>query len=113
MQKRVLLFDANVPSTGMAVYGIKAAGQKKMMAATTGRTIESSRYKLTVDEYGDVVSLIDKQNNRQMVADGKSFRLVVFDDCRSEQWPAWEILKKTLDKAPLPDNGYQEEVWRL
>lgn len=100
--QRVLLFDANVPSTGMAVYGIKAAGQKKMMAATTGRTIESSRYKLTVDEYGDVVSLIDKQNNRQMVADGKSIRLVVFDDCRSEQWPAWEILKKTLDKAPLP-----------
>lgn len=100
--QRVLLFDANVPSTGMAVYGIKAAGQKKMMAATSGRTIESSRYKLTVDEYGDVVSLIDKQNNRQMVADGKSIRLVVFDDCRSEQWPAWEILKKTLDKAPLP-----------
>ena len=100
--QRVLLFDANVPSTGMAVYGLKAAGQKKMMAATSGRTIESSRYKLTVDEYGDVVSLIDKQNNRQMVADGKSIRLVVFDDCRSEQWPAWEILKKTLDKAPLP-----------
>lgn len=100
--QRVLLFDADVPSTGLAVYGIKAAGQKKMMAATSGRSIESSRYKLTVDEYGDVVSLIDKFNNRQMVADGKSIRLVGFDDCRSEQWPAWEILKKTLDKAPLP-----------
>ena len=100
--KRVLLFDANVPSTGMAVYGIKASGKKNMPVATTGRTIESTRYKLTVDEYGDVVSLIDKQNNRQMVAEGKSLRLVVFDDCRSEQWPAWEIKKATLDKAPLP-----------
>ena len=100
--KRVLLFDADVPATGMAVYGVKAADNKKMAAATTGRTIQSSRYQLTVDDFGDVVSLIDKKNNRQLVANGKSLRLVVFDDCRSERWPAWEILKRTLDKTPLP-----------
>jgi alpha-mannosidase len=100
--QRILLFDADVPSTGMAVYGIKAAGNKKMAAATAGRTIESSRYLLTVDNYGDIVSLIDKKSNRQLVAAGKSLRLVVFDDCRSEAWPAWEILKRTLDKDPLP-----------
>ncbi len=100
--KRVLLFDAAIPATGMAVYGVKAAGNKNMAAATTGRTIQSSRYQLTVDDFGDVVSLIDKKNNRQLVANGKSLRLVVFDDCRSEAWPAWEILKRTLDKAPLP-----------
>jgi alpha-mannosidase len=100
--QRVLLFNADVPATGMAVYGIKAAGKKKQAAATTGRTIESSRYKLTVDAYGDVVSLIDKNCGREIVASGKSLRLVVFDDCRSEAWPAWEIQKATLDKAPLP-----------
>lgn len=100
--QRVLLFDADVPATGMAVYAIKAAGKKKMATVTTGRTIESSRYKLTVDAYGDVVSLIDKNCNREIVASGKSLRLVVFDDCRSEAWPAWEIQKATLDKAPLP-----------
>lgn len=100
--KRVLLFDADVPATGMAVYGVKAAGNKKMAAATAGRTIQSSRYQLTIDDFGDVVSLIDKKNNRQLVANGKSLRLVVFDDCRSEAWPAWEILKRTLDKTPLP-----------
>ena len=100
--KRVLLFDADVPATGMAVYGVKAAGNKKMAAAAAGRTIQSSRYQLTVDDFGDVVSLIDKKNNRQLVANGKSLRLVVFDDCRSERWPAWEILKRTLDKTPLP-----------
>lgn len=100
--KRVLLFDADVPATGMAVYGVKAAGNKKMAAAAAGRTIQSSRYQLTVDDFGDVVSIIDKKNNRQLVANGKSLRLVVFDDCRSERWPAWEILKRTLDKTPLP-----------
>ena len=100
--QRVLLFDAEVPATGMAVYGIKAAGKSKTTTSTSGRTIESSRYKLTVDDYGDVVSLIDKNCSRELVASGKSLRLVVFDDCRSEAWPAWEIQKATLDKAPLP-----------
>ena len=51
--KRVLLFDADVPATGMAVYGIKAAGKKQLAVAQNGRTIESSRYQLTVDEFGD------------------------------------------------------------
>ena len=99
---RVLLFDADVPATGMAVYGIKASGKSKIATSTSGRTIESSRYKLTVDDYGDVVSLIDKNCSRELVASGKSLRLVVFDDCRSEAWPAWEIQKATLDKDPLP-----------
>ena len=100
--QRVLMFDAEVPATGMAVYGIKAAGKKNMPASVAGQTIESSRYRLTVDAYGDVVSLIDKNLNRELVASGKSLRLVVFDDCRSEAWPAWEIKKATLDKEPLP-----------
>ena len=26
---------------------------------------------------------------------------MVFDDCKSEAWPAWEILKPTLDKEPV------------
>jgi len=99
---RVLLFDADVPATGMAVYGIKASGKSKIATSTSGRTIESSRYKLTVDDYGDVVSLIDKNCSRELVASGKSLRLVVFDDCRSEAWPAWEIQKATIDKDPLP-----------
>ena len=98
----VLMFDAEVPATGMAVYGIKAAGKKNLPAPIAGQTIESSRYRLTVDAYGDVVSLIDKNLNRELVASGKSLRLVVFDDCRSEAWPAWEIKKATLDKEPLP-----------
>ncbi len=100
--ERVVLFDADVPATGFAVYAVKAIGRHKAAAPTTGRTLESSRYRLTVDEYGDVTSIVDKRSSRQLVAEGKSLRLVVFDDCRSEQWPAWEILKRTLDKAPKP-----------
>ena len=98
-----LLFDAKVPSTGFAVYSLKpTATVRPVSPEVSDGKIESSRYALTVDSHGDIVSLVDKKANRQLVAAGKSLRLVVFDDCRSENWPAWEIQKATLDKAPLP-----------
>ena len=97
-----LLFDAQVPSAGAAVYDVRPAGKYKGNTKSFGRHIESSRYSLDVDEYGDIVSLLDKKVGKQLVAPGRSIRLVVFDDCRSTQWPAWEIQKATLDKQPLP-----------
>lgn len=99
--KPYLLFEAKVGPTGFAVYSMKEAG-KAAEQKLAARRIESARYALTVDDYGDIVSLIDKQVGKELVAAGKSIRLVVFDDCRSERWPAWEIQKATLDKAPLP-----------
>lgn len=102
-----LLFQAQVPATGFAVYSLKSSGKKGAHLSSLGKTqgagsIENSRYRLTVDEHGDITSLFDKQARRELVAEGKSLRLVVFDDCRSAAWPAWEIQKATLDKAPLP-----------
>ncbi|MCR5470282.1 MAG: discoidin domain-containing protein [Prevotella sp.] len=99
--KHFLLFNASVPSMGFAVYGVKTTGKWKNISKQ-GQTIENSRYKLSVDEYGDITSLFDKKANREMVVSGKSLRLVVFDDCLSKIWPAWEIQKATLDKAPVP-----------
>ena len=103
--RSMLLFDASVPATGFAVYGISPKGKSQPASLTPskgqGASIESSRYALTVNEYGDITSLVDKQDGRQLVAPGKSLRLVVFDDCRSEAWPAWEVQKATLDKEPV------------
>jgi len=97
-----LLFEAKAPATGFSVYGVKASGKVRPATMADDRKLESSRYALTVDDYGDIISLVDKESGRQLVADGKSLRLVVFDDCRSESWPAWEIQKATLDKNPQP-----------
>jgi len=64
--------------------------------------LSNSAYSIHVDANGDIASIYDKQARRELVADGRQVRLVVFDDCRSEAWPAWEIHKRTLDQAPLP-----------
>ena len=114
--KRILLFDAQVPSTGFAVYGLKAGGKKTTTdspltlegicnpqhLSPLRKTIENDVYRLQVDNYGDVVSVFDKKANKELVASGKSIHLAVFDECSSPSWPAWEILKATIDRQPVP-----------
>lgn len=100
--KQVLLFDAKVPATGLAVYSMKAAGKLKNVKAGSQQEIENSAYRVRVDQYGDIVSLFDKRAQKELVAQGKSIRLVVLDHCPSFQWPAWEIVKATVDKEPVP-----------
>ena len=100
--RNYLLFDAQVPATGFAVYGIQSTNKVSEVKEIQGSSIENSEYRLTVNEQGDVVSVYDKRYQKELVAEGKSLRLVVFDDCKSYQWPAWEILKATLDRQPLP-----------
>ena len=98
-----LLFEASVPASGFAVYSIKAGGKRQIPSLKPQNSnIENSVYRITVDANGDISSLYDKRADKELVAEGKHIRLVVFDDCRSEAWPAWEIHKRTLDKAPLP-----------
>ena len=100
--KQVLLFDAKVPATGLAVYSMKAAGKLKIVKAGSQKEIENSAYRVRVDQYGDIVSLFDKRAQKELVAQGQSIRLVVLDHCPSFQWPAWEIVKATVDKEPVP-----------
>ena len=98
--QRFLLFHASAPSTGYAVYSMKA-GSKKATANYQSSIIENVAYRIQVDKYGDITSLFDKRANKELVANGKSLRLVVFDECLSEVWPAWEIQKATIDREPV------------
>ena len=99
--KKMVLFEADVPATGFAVYSVKESGKAGAVKAVSGKTIENSRYRLTVDDNGDISSLVDKQGGKELVAAGKRIRLVVFDECTSRSWPAWEILKATIDRDPV------------
>lgn len=104
--RRLLLFDADTPPVGVSVYHMKTTAKAQRQAPVEAKAIENSIYRLTVNADGDISSIIDKrQGGRQLVAPGKAIGLVMFDDCHSYAWPAWEILQQTLDKAPRPVNG--------
>ncbi|MBQ9668727.1 MAG: discoidin domain-containing protein [Prevotella sp.] len=107
-----LLFEATAPPMGLAVYNIQPVKGKKLtnlpsLGEGSGVGLSNSVYNIMVDSNGDITSLYDKQAGRELVAEGRSLRLVVFDDCRSEAWPAWEIHKRTLDKEPV---GIHDDV---
>ena len=67
----------------------------------TANTIENSVYKVTLDGNGDICSIVDKRCGRELVEKGKAVRLALFTGNPSYNWPAWEIMKSTVDSAPV------------
>ena len=47
----------------------------------------------------------DKRAGRELVAEGKAFRMAVFEGNPSNRYPAWEIMKETMDKPGRPIDG--------
>lgn len=97
-----ILLEATVPAVGCAVYEVRASGTKAEAALNLAAdVIENSLYKLQLDGKGDIVSLYDKKNGKELVAKGKAIRLALFTENASYAWPAWEVLKPTLDREPV------------
>lgn len=100
--KKVLLIRASVPAMGYSVYDVrKGSTSKSTTLKATENGIENSIYKLTFDKNGDICSIVDKRNGRELVEEGKAVRLALFTENKSEAWPAWEILKDVLDGEPI------------
>ena len=103
-QKLTVAFAASNPSVSLSVYDVRfsrAASQGGSSALkASGKTIENKIYKLTVGDTGDITSIIDKRNGKELVAQGEAFGLQVFTENTSNSWPAWEILKSVIDKTP-------------
>ena len=100
-------FVAEVPPVGFAVYDIRKgkASNGKSNLKTGKNTLENAVYSLRLDANGDICSLVDKRNGRQLVQEGKAIRLAMFTQNASYNWPAWEILKQTVDGTPVAVDG--------
>lgn len=98
-----LLIEATVPANGYAVYDVQLSGVSKRAPAKpeAAEAIENSRYRLTLNASGDIVSLVDKRSDKELVETGKAIRLALFTENESYAWPAWEVLKKTVDAEPV------------
>ncbi|MDR2954819.1 MAG: discoidin domain-containing protein [Prevotella sp.] len=100
--KTKLLVAASMPSAGYAVYDVRTSGGNVSSALkVTDNTIENSVYKVTLNNNGDISSIIDKRNDKELVEQGKAIRLALFTENESFNWPAWEILKREMDKDPI------------
>lgn len=100
--KAHILVEATVPANGYAVYDVRLSGSGKAVQGTAvANAIENSVYKIELNAQGDITSIFDKNNNKELVKNGKTVRLALFTENESFSWPAWEILKKTVDADPI------------
>ena len=99
-----LLVRASVPSAGYVVYDVRKGRASKVNTCLMAdeRRMENSVYSLSFDSNGDICSVVDKRNGMELVEKGKAFRLALFTENPSYRWPAWEILKSTVDADPVP-----------
>lgn len=106
--KATIRFSASAEPVSCSVYDIrfeKSTARTSLKAS--GNTIENAIYKLTLDQNGDIASIVDKRYGRELVKQDEPVRLALFTDNESFEWPAWEIHKKTMDAKPV---GVNENV---
>lgn len=107
-----VIFLAKLPSVGYAVYDVqagsaaapaakKAAPAKKGAASAalsvTESSLENGRYRIKIDQNGDIASLFDKSLNRELLS--APMRLAFKTD-KPVQWPAWNMDWADQQKPP-------------
>ena len=100
-----VLFESEMAPLSVCVYELRQiAGAAKSATAlkVSGKVLENRVYRMELDAKGDIASLRDKRNGRELVKEGESFGLALFGDNRSYNWPAWEIIKEVMDRKPSP-----------
>ncbi len=85
-----VLFLASVPSVGFTVYHLVpgAAKTKKQSLSISRSSLENDRYKIQINDDGDVASVFDKSINRELLS--APMRLALSNDT-PKLWPAWNM----------------------
>ena len=95
-----LLLLATAPSVGGQVYDVRpsqtpCALKTGLTATPTG--LESDRYRVTVNEAGDIVGVYDKHAQTELLS--APSQMQHFHDY-SPNWAAWEVLWQTVSNPP-------------
>ncbi len=98
---RTVLFVARVPGVGLAAYDVRPSAEPCRLDAgvrVAGEVLENARYRVRVDDRGDVASIHDNHLGRELLESP-----IVFVRLRDEpeRWPAWEIRYADISSAPL------------
>ncbi len=98
-------FSAQVTPVSFSVFDIRSGAALRQTIKASGNTIENAVYKVTLDEMGEITSILDKRYGREMVAAGKTFRLAVIEGNLSTVNPAWDITWETMQTPSVALGG--------
>ncbi len=85
-----ILFLANTPSVGYAVYSVSPAQASNSHSAlkVTESSLENARYRIKLNSGGDVSSIYDKSLNKELLS--APIRLAISND-NPKVYPAWNM----------------------
>lgn len=97
-----VLFLAKVPSLGFAAFNVKTAAlhETPKTLSVTKNALENERYRVQLNEAGDVTSIFDKLVNREMLS--APARLAFMFNMPTKH-PAWNM---DWDDQQKPPSGY-------
>jgi alpha-mannosidase len=84
-----VLFLAQVPSVGYAVYDVQPGAAAAASSLTVSKdSLENQYYRLKLNAEGDVASIFDKSIGKELLA-GPARLAISYDN--PEHWPAWNM----------------------
>jgi len=92
-----VLFLAKMPSVSYAVYEVRRGEPMPSTLKVSRSSLENHRYRITLNDDGDVASIFDKKLNRELLA--APIRLAIKNDTPA-QWPAWNMDWSDQQKPP-------------
>ncbi|MDQ2945969.1 MAG: alpha-mannosidase, partial [Acidobacteriota bacterium] len=94
-----VLFVAKAPSAGYVVYDVQPGHRSRLKSElkVSEQSLENARYRVSVDQNGDIASVFDKQLNKELLS--APLRLA-FQTDKPEQWPAWNMDWADQQKPP-------------
>jgi alpha-mannosidase len=107
-----VIFIARVPPVGFSVYDVQPRGSRRAAAPSAAvphpsmdpsmlqvdrSGLENARYRVRIDQHGDVASIYDKQLHRELLA--APMRLALLSE-HPEKYPAWNMDWDDQRRAP-------------
>lgn len=96
-----LIFTASVPGNGISMFTVTKS--KKPYSENTGlsvsnQSIENEKYKISLDNNGDISSVFDKKLNKEILS--APVRMAVHKYNGNHDYPAWELDYPEVMAAP-------------
>jgi alpha-mannosidase len=96
--KQRILFVGKVPSIGFAVFAVKKANvAMESTLKVSDLTLENARYRVTVNDAGDIASVFDKKADRELLA---APARLAFQTENPREYPAWNMDWQDRQKPP-------------
>lgn len=111
--KKVVKFIAKTAPVSCTVYDVRESEVPSPLVSAIsvkGNVLENQRYIVTIDENGDIASIIDKENNNFELL--KSPAQLEIGPDNSQTWPSWELIWDDALKTPeiVSENAKVEVV---